>query len=64
MVAFGTEIAVAHILMQDGEELENRGVKPDQFCIPTADELHDGKDPRLGRALELAKKGMTAAQLH
>jgi C-terminal processing protease CtpA/Prc len=55
MVAFGTEIAVAKVVMEDGEELENRGVKPDEFCIPTAQDLHQEKDPCLDRALKLAR---------
>jgi C-terminal processing protease CtpA/Prc len=61
MVAFGTEIAVAKVLMEDGEELENHGVKPDEFCIPTAQDLQQEKDPCLDRALELAGKA-TALQ--
>jgi C-terminal peptidase prc len=56
MVAFGTEIAVAKVVMEDGEELENRGVKPNEFCIPTAQDLHQEKDPCLDRVLELARK--------
>ena len=45
--------------MEDGEELENRGVKPDEFCIPTAQDLRQGKDPCLNRALELARAAAT-----
>lgn len=59
MVAFGTEIAVAKVVMEDGEELENHGVKPDEFCIPTAQQLHQERDPCLDRALELARKAAT-----
>jgi carboxyl-terminal processing protease len=59
MVAFGTEIAVAKVVMEDGEELENRGVKPDQFCIPTAQDLHQEKDPCLDQALKLARMAAT-----
>jgi C-terminal processing protease CtpA/Prc len=59
MVAFGTEIAVAKVVMEDGEELENRGVKPDEFCIPTAQHLRQEKDPCLNRALELARAAAT-----
>lgn len=60
MVAFATEIAVAKVVMEDGEELENRGVKPDEVCVPTAQDLYQEKDPCLDRTLELARK--TAAQ--
>jgi C-terminal processing protease CtpA/Prc len=59
MVAFGTEIAVAKVVMEDGEELENRGVKPDEFCIPTAQDLRQEKHPCLNRALELARAAAT-----
>jgi carboxyl-terminal processing protease len=52
---FGTEIAVAKVVMENGDELENHGVTPDQFCIPTAQDLHQEKDPCLDRALELAR---------
>jgi C-terminal processing protease CtpA/Prc len=45
LVAFGTEIAVAKVVMEDGEELENRGVKPDEFCIPNGARSSSGKGP-------------------
>ncbi len=56
MVGFGVEIAVSRVVMENGDELENHGVTPDEFCIPTAQNLHQGKDPCLDRALELARK--------
>ena len=55
---FGTEIAVSKGVLANGEELENRGVTPDVFCIPTSDDLHNEKDPCLDRALELARKAV------
>jgi len=55
-VEFGTEIAVARIVMEDGEELEGRGITPDEICIPSAPDLHGEKDPCLDRALALARK--------
>jgi carboxyl-terminal processing protease len=61
LVAFGTEIAVSKVVMADGEELENRGVNPDEFCIPTAKDLHDKKDPCLDRTLELARAASNRA---
>jgi hypothetical protein len=45
--------------MKDREELENRGVKPDEFCIPTAQDLRQEKDRRLNRALGLARAAAT-----
>jgi hypothetical protein len=49
-VEFGTEIAVAKILMEGGEELEGRGVVPDEYCIPTPNDLGAERDPCLVRS--------------
>jgi C-terminal processing protease CtpA/Prc len=62
IVAFGVEIAVSKVVMADGEELEGHGVKPDQFCIPSAKDLHDEKDTCLDRALELARAAAHPSQ--
>jgi len=43
-----TEIAVAKVVMENGEELEGRGVTPDELCVPTPDDLRTGRDPCLG----------------
>lgn len=59
LVGFGTEIAVSRVVMENGDELENHGVTPDEFCIPTAQDLHQEKDPCLDRALELARTAAT-----
>jgi C-terminal processing protease CtpA/Prc len=55
-VEFGTEIAVAKILMEGGEELEGRGVVPDEYCIPTPKDLGAERDPCLDRALTMARQ--------
>jgi C-terminal processing protease CtpA/Prc len=55
-VEFGTEIAVAQILMEGGEELEGRGVVPDEYCIPTPSDLRAERDPCLDRALTMARQ--------
>jgi C-terminal processing protease CtpA/Prc len=54
-VEFGTEIAVSKIVMENGEELEGRGVTPDEFCIPQAADLRAERDPCLDRALAVAR---------
>jgi len=54
-VEFGTEIAVSKVVMEDGQVLENRGVTPDEFCIPTQADLRGEKDPCLERALAMAR---------
>jgi C-terminal processing protease CtpA/Prc len=59
MVEFGIEIAVSKVVMEDGEELENRGVTPDEFCVPTTKDLHDEKDVCLDKARELARTAAT-----
>lgn len=56
MVEFGTEIAVAKILMDGGEELEGRGVIPDEYRIPTPNDLGAERDPCLDRALTMARQ--------
>jgi len=61
-VAFGTEIAVSRVIMENNEELENRGVTPDEFCIPTPADLHAEKDPCLERALSLARSATAVSQ--
>jgi carboxyl-terminal processing protease len=55
-VEFGTEIAVAKIVMEGGEELEDRGVIPDEYCIPTPNDLRAERDPCLDRALTMARQ--------
>lgn len=55
-VEFGSEIAVAKILMEGGEELEGRGVVPDEYCIPTPNDLATEHDPCLDRALTMARQ--------
>jgi C-terminal peptidase prc len=54
-VEFGTEIAVSKIVMEDGQELEGRGVTPDEACVPHSDDLRQSRDPCLDRALAMAR---------
>jgi len=55
VVPYGTEIAVAKVVMPDGKGLEGTGVVPDEVCVPSSDDLRAGKDPCLVKALELAR---------
>jgi hypothetical protein len=41
--------------MEDGKELEGRGVTPDEFCVPTSADLRVLGDPCLDHALALAR---------
>lgn len=54
-VEFGTEITVSKIVMENGEELEGRGVTPDELCIPQAADLRAERDPCLDQALAMAR---------
>ena len=54
-VEFGTEIAVSKVVMEDGQVLENRGVTPDELCLPTQPDLRGEKDPCLDHALAMAR---------
>jgi C-terminal processing protease CtpA/Prc len=54
-IEFGTEIAVSKIVMEDGKELEGRGVTPDELCVPQAADLRSEKDPCLDRAISMAR---------
>jgi len=53
-IYYGTEIAFSKFVLENGEELENRGGTPDEICVPTIDDLKTDKDPCLDRALALA----------
>jgi C-terminal processing protease CtpA/Prc len=61
-VEFGTEIAVGKVVMENGEVLEGRGVTPDEYCIPTAADLHAEKDPCLEEALARARAASAAVR--
>ena len=53
-IFYGFSITSANLIMKDGKSLENTGVTPDERVIPTAQDLADGKDPALTRAVQLA----------
>jgi C-terminal processing protease CtpA/Prc len=56
IMQFATMVTSAKLVMPDGEELERRGVIPDERCVPTPPEIIRGADPCLDKALALAKK--------
>src|SRR3954470_24593624 len=61
LVPFGVQIATARVIFPGNEDLEKKGVTPDQVCLPTGEDLAAGKDPCKVKAYELAaelaKKG-------
>lgn len=48
---YGTSITVGDVRMSDGSTLEHVGVVPDIPVIPTPDDLANGRDPVLARAI-------------
>lgn len=48
---YGASITVSDVLMSDGARLEDVGVKPDEFLVPTPADLAAGRDPVLARAI-------------
>ncbi|MGI9101684.1 MAG: S41 family peptidase [Terriglobales bacterium] len=55
---YGVQIGVGRVVFPEGEELEKRGVKPDRMCLPTGNDLREKRDPCLGLAYDIAKKGL------
>lgn len=54
VIFFGASITHADLIMTDGKSLEHHGVVPDVTSLPSAQDLADGSDPVLARAVEVA----------
>ncbi|MGH9811627.1 MAG: S41 family peptidase [Candidatus Acidiferrales bacterium] len=48
---YGIQVSVAQLILPDGESLEGRGVTPDYLVIPTGEDLAQGRDPVLVKAI-------------
>jgi len=61
IVPYGVQVATARVIFPGNEDLEKKGVTPDQLCLPTSADLAAGKDPCKDKAYAIAadliKKG-------
>jgi C-terminal processing protease CtpA/Prc len=61
VIAYGTSVTVADIVMSDGGRLEKVGVTPDFVVLPSGEDLNTGRDPALAQALAFVGHPMDAA---
>jgi C-terminal processing protease CtpA/Prc len=61
LIPYGASITEADLIMKDGRSLEHVGVTPDDVVLPTADDLRDGRDPALARAVTSLGGALTPA---
>lgn len=54
VIAYGSSVTVADLLMTDGKSLENIGVTPNEMLLPLGADLAAQRDPALARACEIA----------
>ncbi len=57
-VAFATQIAVARFVLPGGEEVEHKGVTPDQLCIPGWDDIAAHRDPCRAQAFAVIRNAL------
>ncbi len=55
---FGVWVGTSKMQLEDGEELEKKGVKPDIACLPAPEDLDSEADPCLSMAAQLATKAI------
>lgn len=56
VVPFGIEISIGKVVLEGGEELEKKGVVPDEPCLPKPEDLHKELDTCRMRAVALARQ--------
>ena len=60
VVVYGTSVTVSDIEMSDHGRLEKTGVTPDFVVLPSAEDMHAGRDPALAQALKFVGHPMEA----
>jgi C-terminal processing protease CtpA/Prc len=60
-IEYATSVTVSDLVMSDGGRLEKTGVTPDFVVLPSAEDMHDGRDPALAQALKFVGHPMDAA---
>jgi len=55
IVPFGMQVATARVVFPGNEDLEKKGVTPDQVCLPSSADLREEKDPCRDKAYEIAR---------
>jgi C-terminal processing protease CtpA/Prc len=51
IVPYGVQVTVGHVIFPGDEDLEKKGVTPDQLCIPTSEHLARNADPCMALAI-------------
>jgi C-terminal processing protease CtpA/Prc len=59
VIPYAVQVATARFVFSDGEEIEGRGVEPDQGCFPSSDDLLARLDPCLELARLVARDALT-----
>ena len=52
VVPFGVQVGIGRIVFPGNEELEKKGIIPDQRCVPTQEQVQKGQDPCFAAARE------------
>lgn len=58
VVPYGIEITIGHVIFPGGEDLESKGITPDELCIPTAEQVARDADPCFHIARAMARKAL------
>jgi len=62
LIPFGVVVSESALVMKDGQALENTGVEPDVWLVPSAKDLASGADPVLAVAAKMVGVALTKEQ--